>query len=110
MPIPGLLLFLELLCQPDADLHTVDEAGAFVVTAEGADWIDDSVHLPQWHAVHQFVQFVEILLDLVVVHQIDFVVCFVEHIQDGLGRLIRELLFCQVASQLLNVSFHDGTS
>ena len=55
MPIPGLLLFLELLCQPDANLHAVDEAGAFVVTAEGADWIHDLIHLPQRHAIHQLV-------------------------------------------------------
>ena len=78
MPIPGLLLFLELLCQPDADLHTVDEAGAFVVTAEGADWIHDLIHLPERHAVHQLVQLVEILLDFVVIHQIDFVVGFMD--------------------------------
>ena len=66
MPIPGQLLFLEFLCQPDADLHTVDEAGAFVVTAEGADRIHDLIHLTQRHAVHQLVQPVEILLDLVI--------------------------------------------
>ena len=98
MPIPGLLLFLELLCQTYPDLHAVDAAGAFVVTAEGADWIHDLIHLPEWHAIHQLVQLMEVLLDLVIVHQIDFVVGFVEHIQNGLGRLILELLFCQVAS------------
>ena len=85
MPIPGLLLFLELLCQPDADLHTVDEAGAFVVTAEGADRIDDLIHLPERHAVHQLIQLMEIPLDFVIVHQIDFVVSFVKHGEDGLG-------------------------
>ena len=42
MPIPGLLLFLEFLCQPHSDLHTVNKAGAFMVTAEGADRIHDS--------------------------------------------------------------------
>ena len=60
MPIPGLLLFLELLCQPHPDLHTVDEAGAFMVAAEGADWIHDLIHLPERHTVHQFVQLKEI--------------------------------------------------
>ena len=50
-----------------------------MVTAEGADWIHDLIHLPQRHTVHQLVQLVEILLDLVIVHQIDFVVGFVEN-------------------------------
>ena len=56
----------------------MDEAGAFVVTAEGADWIHDLIHLPERHAVHQLVQLVEILLDFVVIHQIDFVVGFMD--------------------------------
>ena len=84
MPIPGLLLFLELLCQPDADLNAVNETRAFVVAAEGADWIYDLIHLPERHTVHQFVQLMEILLDLFIIHQLDFIVGFVEHIQNGL--------------------------
>lgn len=51
----------QYLRQPDADLHAVDEAVAFVVTAESADWIDDPIHLPQRHTIHQPVEFVEIL-------------------------------------------------
>ena len=78
-------MLFQFLCQPYPNLHTVDEAGAFVVTAEGADRIYDLIHLPQRHAVHQLVQLVEILLDLVIVHQIDFIIGFVEHIQNGLG-------------------------
>ena len=71
-------MLFQFLCQPDADLHAVDEAGAFMVTAEGADWIHDLIHLPERHAVHQLVQLVEILLDFVVIHQIDFVVGFMD--------------------------------
>lgn len=56
-----------------------------MVVAEGADWIYDLIHLPKWHAVHQLVQLVEILLDLIIVHQIDFVIGFIEHIQNRLG-------------------------
>lgn len=78
-------ILFQFFCQPHSDLHAVDEAGAFMVTAEGADWIHDLIHLPEWHAIHQLVQFMEVLLDLVIVHQIDFVVGFVEHIQNGLG-------------------------
>ena len=78
-------MLFQFFCQPHSDLYAVDEAVAFMVTAEGGDWIHDFVHLPQRHAVHQLVQFVEILLDLVIVHQIDFIVGFVEHIQDELG-------------------------
>ena len=36
MPIPGLFSFCKFMCQSYPDLHTVDEAGAFVVTAESA--------------------------------------------------------------------------
>ena len=72
MPIPGLFPFCKFLCQTHPNLHTVDEAGAFVVTTEGADWIHDLIHLPERHTVHQFVQIMEILLDLVIIHQIDF--------------------------------------
>ena len=93
MQISAVILF-QFFCQTYPDLHAVDEAVAFMVTAEGADWIHDLIHLPKRHAVHQLVQFVETLLDLVIVHQIDFVVGFVEHIHNGLGRLVRELLFC----------------
>lgn len=35
-----------------------------MVTAEGADRIHDLIHLPQRHTVHQFIQLVEILIDL----------------------------------------------
>ena len=78
-------ILFQFLCQSDTDLHAVDEAGAFVVTAEGADWIHDLIHLPERHAIHQLVQLMEVLLDLAIIHQVDFVVGFVEHIQNGLG-------------------------
>ena len=78
-------ILFQFLCQSDTDLYTVDKAGAFVVTAEGADWIDNLIHLPERHAIHQLIQFMEILLDLVIIHQVDFIVGFVEHSEDGLG-------------------------
>ena len=58
-------MLFQFLCQPDADLHAVDEAGAFVVTAEGADRIYDLTHLPQRYAIYQRILFMEILLDLI---------------------------------------------
>ena len=100
-------MLFQFLCQPHPDLHAVDEAGAFVVAAEGADRIHDFVHLPERHAIHQLIQFMEILLDLVIIHQIDFVVGFVEHVQNGLGRLVRELLFCQLTKILMLYSTLD---
>ena len=42
-------ILFQLFCQPDTDLHAVDEAGAFVLPAEGTDWIHDLIHLPQRH-------------------------------------------------------------
>ena len=71
-------MLFQFLCQTHPHLHTVDEAVVFVVAAEGADWIYDLIYLPERHAIHQLLQLVKILLDLVIVHQVDFVVSFVE--------------------------------
>ena len=50
----------------------MDKASSFVIPAEGTDGIDDLIHLPQLHTVHCLVELIEILLDLGVVHRIDF--------------------------------------
>ena len=59
-------ILVQFFCQPHSDLHAVDEAGAFVVTAEGADRIHDLIHLPQWHAIHRFVQLLECVQECLV--------------------------------------------
>ena len=67
-------MLFQFFCQTHLKQHTVEEAVAFMVTAEDADRIYDPIHLPERHAVHQFVKLVEILFDLVIIHQIDFAV------------------------------------
>ena len=55
----------------------------FVVTAEGADRVDDPIHLLQGHAVHSLAQHLEVRADLFVVVGVVRVVAFVEHGQNG---------------------------
>ena len=45
-------------------LNSFDKAKPLVIPAELAHWVDDYVHLPQFHAVHQTVELVEVLLYL----------------------------------------------
>lgn len=85
----------QFLRQADSYLNPLYEPSPFVVTAEGADRVDDPVHLAQLHAVHPLVQFVEVRLDLGTVHGVDFVVGFIEQSQGGrtvaeVGRILRK--------------------
>ena len=48
------VLFLCQFClQQEANLDSFNEAGPFMIPAELAHWIDDPIHLPQLHAIHQ---------------------------------------------------------
>ena len=49
-----------------------------MIPAQGTDRVDDSVHLPQLHAVHGLVQGIEICLDLLIVQIIDLVIGFIQ--------------------------------
>ena len=79
----------------DSHLDALYKPSPFMIPAEGADGVDDPVHLAQLHAVHPLVQFVEVRLDLGTVHGVDFVVGFIEQSQGGrtvaeVGRILRK--------------------
>lgn len=68
-----------------------------MVPAELANWIDYSVHLPEWHAIHLTVQFFEVRLYLLVVGTI-LIETFIQKSQDRIripiiGRIFSYLLF-----------------
>ena len=47
-------LFLCQFClQQNVDLDSLDKSRPLVIPAESAHWVDDLIHLPQLHAVHQ---------------------------------------------------------
>ena len=58
------------LRQSDADFDTFLEAGFFVVAAEGTDWVNDLVHLPEGLAVHGCVEVIEVLPDDLVIESV----------------------------------------
>ena len=79
-------LFLCQFClQQDANLNPFNEARPFIIPAEPAHRVDDFIHLPKLHAIHQAVEFVEVILYLLVIVWITFVVAFVEHGQHRLA-------------------------
>ena len=49
-----------------------------MIPAELADWVDDSIHLPERHSIHLLVQFVEVLTDLFVIIRAVFKTTFVK--------------------------------
>ena len=74
------VLFLCQFClQQDANLDSLDESRPFVIPAEPTDRIDDPIHIPQLHTVHQLVQFMEIIFDLGIIQAVTFAVSFVQH-------------------------------
>ena len=54
-------------------LYPLNKSSLFVIPAEFADWVDDSIHLPERHSIHLLVQFVEVRTDLFVIIRTVFV-------------------------------------
>ena len=81
--------------------------------AEGADHINDPIHLPEGHPVHLQVQIGKGCFDLSIIQPITFTVSVVQHIQDGVavtitvvGWVIRHIL-PQLGYQFFhNITFH----
>ena len=69
-----------------------------MVPAEGADGIQDAVHLQQVQAVHLAVEFVEVCLDPVIVQAVAFAVGF---IQQGKHRVAAAEVRLMVSDVLL---------
>ena len=65
-----------------------------MISTQNTYRVDDLIHLPQVHAVHLPVEFVEVLFDSTIVHPVGFSVGFVEQCQhriavpdrEGIGR------------------------
>lgn len=73
-----LILFrCHFLSNPHSHFNSLHKARPLMVPAELANWIDYSVHLPEWHAIHLTVQFFEVRLYLLVVVGIVFVEAFI---------------------------------
>ena len=80
-----------------------------MIPAEFANRVDDLIHLPQGHAVHLPVEFVEVFFDLLVMVRVILVVTLVEHDQDRLTiAVVRRVLF-YVCLQGFNELFHNIT-
>ena len=71
----------QFLLHPHSDLDSLDEPGALVVAAEGADGVDDGIHLLQTHTVHGLIECLEVSPDLLGVHSVEFVVDLVQQTQ-----------------------------
>jgi len=76
-----------------------------MVPAQCTHRVDDPVHVPQFHAVHLSVEFVEVLLDGSIVHPVGFRVSFVEQCQYRIAVSEVWRIFCDIASQFFKVLF-----
>ena len=100
------VLFLCQFClQQDANLDSLDEARSLMIPAEPTHRVDDPIHLPQLHAIHQAVELIEIFLYLPVIIWIAFVVAFVEHGQRGLTIPIIRYMRIIIDYQFLKIRF-----
>ena len=54
-PIPFSSEVLRFLRKSDSYLHSMNKSVSFMIPAEGADGIDNPVHLPQGDSVQQFI-------------------------------------------------------
>ena len=77
----GLSPIAQFVIQHASNFDAVDESGSFMVTAEGADRIENSVHFLQLHTVHGPVKFIEICFDLLVVKALQFDIAFIKQRQ-----------------------------
>ena len=81
-----------------------------MIPAECTDRVNDPVHLLQLHAVHRLVHFIEICLDLGIVHLICLVVGFIEESQDGLATIHVWRVIRQQGFELVEKRFQGNTS
>lgn len=77
--------------------------------AEGADGIDDLIHLPQALTGHLSVQFIKAVFNSAVIQTVGFSVTLVEHGEYGISITeVRRVVF-QVGFQPLKVSYQQDT-
>ena len=74
-----------------------------MIPAELTHRVDDPIHLPQFHAVHQAVELIEILFYLLVIIWIAFIMAFVEHGQHRLSITIVGWFRLDISLQFLKI-------
>ena len=99
------------MVQPYADLYTLDKTSSLMLPAEGADHINDPIHLPEGHSVHPLVQIGKGCFDLSVVQPVAFAVSVVQHIQDRMAVTIAIVwwMIRHILPQLSYQFFHNIT-
>ena len=110
MSLQRRLFCYQFLCKIVSYLDACYKTGLFVITAEGADWIDDPIHILQFHAVHGLVQGIKVGLDLSVVHRIHLSVGFVKKGQNRIAAAKVWRIVCQAGFELVEIGFHGNTS
>ena len=53
-----------------------------MITAEGADGIDDLVHVSHWHPIQKTIQFMEILFDPSAAAPLQFLIALIQERQN----------------------------
>ena len=73
-----------------------------MLPAEGADHINDPIHLPEGHTMHLLVQIGKGCFDLSIIQSVAFAVSVVQHIQDGMAVTIAIIgrMICHMLPQL----------
>lgn len=77
--------------------------------AEGADRVDNTIHVPERHAIHLLVELVEVRADLFVVIGIVFIVALVEHGEDRLAIAVVWWIGFYVGFQKFKIRFQGNT-
>lgn len=77
------------------------EPRPLIIPAEFADRVDDLIHLPERHSVHQLVELMEVMFELVIVHRIGFGKSLIEHRQNGIA-------IAEAGRMGFNVRFQDS--
>ena len=77
-----------------------------MIPAEPAYRVDDPIHLPQLHAVHQAIEFIEVLIYLLVIIWIAFIMAFVKYGQHRLTIPIIGWLRLDISLRFLKKGIH----
>ena len=102
----AVLFLCQFFLQQNTNLDSFNETRPLVIPAELAYWVDDPIHLPQLHAVHQAIELIEIHLYLLVIVWIAFVVAFIEHSQNRLPIPIIGWMCINIDFQFLKIWIH----
>lgn len=63
-----------------------------MVTAEGTDRVDDLLHFTEGHAVHGYIEVIEVLTDNLVIKSVEFRIDIEQHFQKRFRISLRFLL------------------